>query len=314
MLPAQREDDSPESVRLRSAHCSLSWSCPAAQRALRSREVSEPRWSPTRRSTFSSPAVRPFSRVRIATPAGPGTTKGAASYPRPPTPSPSAPVPQKSVTAPNGHHRRRSRVRDENLRSFPASTPAADRSTHSYAPEHAHALSIATCSQPHHLGAVLHLHGLTLAPFFIGDDTRYHAYFRRAEPVVVFGVVDSGVPNRARGDGLTFLDLLWEQAPFPTPGRFVRAVRVLADSWLSEGLFTPEERESVVAAAVRADLSTEGYGQHGRPTGAAEWRPCPPTERARCLDVYLAWWLYGSAPTLSLLMPEFLGAHSLESQ
>ncbi|MER5209634.1 beta-L-arabinofuranosidase domain-containing protein [Streptomyces sp. NPDC002838] len=97
-------------------------------------------------------------------------------------------------------------------------------------------------------------HGLTLAPFFIGNDTRYHAYFRRAEPVVVFGAVDSGVPNRARGDGLTFLDVLWEQAPFPTPGRFVRAVRVLADSWLAEGLFTGEERDRVVAAAVRADL------------------------------------------------------------
>ncbi|GCB43348.1 glycoside hydrolase family 127 protein [Streptomyces sp. NL15-2K] len=105
-------------------------------------------------------------------------------------------------------------------------------------------------------GRPLHFttHGLTLAPFFIGDDTRYHAYFRRSEPVVVFGTADSGVPNRARGDGLTFLDVLWEQAPFSTTGRFVRAVRVLADSWLSEGLFTRAERDGVVAAAVRADL------------------------------------------------------------
>ena len=97
-------------------------------------------------------------------------------------------------------------------------------------------------------------HGLTLAPFHLADDAPYHAYFRRAEPVVVFGATDSGVPNRARGDGRTFLDVLWEQAPFATSGRFVRAVRTLADAWLSEGRFSRAERDEVVAAAVRADL------------------------------------------------------------
>jgi len=70
----------------------------------------------------------------------------------------------------------------------------------------------------------------------------------------VFGTTDSAVPNRARGDGLTFLDVLWEQAPFATSGRFVRAVRDLADGWLSEGLFTRTERDRVVAAAGRANL------------------------------------------------------------
>ncbi|MFF0160713.1 glycoside hydrolase family 127 protein [Streptomyces sp. NPDC005263] len=105
-------------------------------------------------------------------------------------------------------------------------------------------------------GRPLHFttHGLTLAPFHIADDTRYHAYFRRSEPVVVFGATDSGVPNRARGDGLTFLDVLWAQAPFATSGRFVAAVRALAGTWLSEGRFTPAERDRVVAAATRADL------------------------------------------------------------
>ncbi|MFJ9738318.1 glycoside hydrolase family 127 protein [Streptomyces sp. NPDC101166] len=97
-------------------------------------------------------------------------------------------------------------------------------------------------------------HGLTLAPFHIADDTRYHAYFKRSEPVVVFGTADSGVPNRARADGLTFLDVLWRQAPFTSSGRFVRAVRALADGWLSEGLFTRAERDRVAAAAVGANL------------------------------------------------------------
>ncbi|MFF7651553.1 glycoside hydrolase family 127 protein [Streptomyces sp. NPDC007983] len=97
-------------------------------------------------------------------------------------------------------------------------------------------------------------HGLTLAPFHLADDAPYHAYFRRAEPVVVFGATDSGVPNRARGDGLTFLDVLWGKAPFASSGRFVRAVRALAGAWLSEGLFSRAERDEVVAAAVGVDL------------------------------------------------------------
>ncbi|MGY0055575.1 glycoside hydrolase family 127 protein [Streptomyces sp. LZ34] len=97
-------------------------------------------------------------------------------------------------------------------------------------------------------------HGLTLAPFHVGDETRYHAYFKRSEPVVVFGTENSGVPNRARGNGLTFLDVLWAQAPFTSSGLFVQAVRTLADTWLSEGLFSRAERDRVVAAAVGADL------------------------------------------------------------
>jgi hypothetical protein len=42
-------------------------------------------------------------------------------------------------------------------------------------------------------------HGLALAPFHLADDAACHAYFRRAEPVVVFGTTDSGVANRAGG-------------------------------------------------------------------------------------------------------------------
>ncbi|MER6788075.1 beta-L-arabinofuranosidase domain-containing protein [Streptomyces sp. NPDC000658] len=100
-------------------------------------------------------------------------------------------------------------------------------------------------------GRPLHftMHGLTLAPFHLADEARYHAYFRRAEPFVVFGTADSGVANRARGDGLTFLDVLWQQAPFTTSARFVATVRALAGTWLSQGLFTASERDRVVAAA-----------------------------------------------------------------
>ncbi|WP_173985734.1 glycoside hydrolase family 127 protein [Streptomyces sp. P3] len=97
-------------------------------------------------------------------------------------------------------------------------------------------------------------HGLTLAPFHVADDARYHAYFRRVEPVVVFGRSDSGVPNRSRGDGLTFLDVLWQQAPFATSAAFLAAVRALADAWRADGRFTAAERDRVVAAATAANL------------------------------------------------------------
>ncbi len=105
-------------------------------------------------------------------------------------------------------------------------------------------------------GKPLHFttHGLTLAPFYAGNDLRYHAYFRRSEPVVVFGTAGSGVPNRSREDGLTFLDVLWARAPFATSEAFVGAVRALADAWVSEGRFTAAERDAVVAAAVRSGL------------------------------------------------------------
>lgn len=97
-------------------------------------------------------------------------------------------------------------------------------------------------------------HGLTLAPFHLADDTRYHAYFKRVEPLILFGRADSGVPNRARGDGLTFLDVLWAEAPFASSGVFVQAVRALADIWTSEGLLSTTERDRVITAAQNAGL------------------------------------------------------------
>jgi hypothetical protein len=43
ILPAQREDDTPVTARLRATHPSLSWSRPTAHRVFRSREASAPR-------------------------------------------------------------------------------------------------------------------------------------------------------------------------------------------------------------------------------------------------------------------------------
>ncbi|WP_433060795.1 beta-L-arabinofuranosidase domain-containing protein [Dactylosporangium sp. CS-033363] len=115
--------------------------------------------------------------------------------------------------------------------------------------------------------------GFTLRPYYISDTQSTSTYFRRVEPTIVFGSVDSGVPNRKRNDGLpnydvpvsgvtspgtdgpTFLDLLWDQAPFASHSQFVAAVGTLASTLLSAA-----EKDTVIAAAnaARQELSA-GY-------------------------------------------------------
>ncbi|MEJ2207311.1 MAG: glycoside hydrolase family 127 protein, partial [Gemmatimonadota bacterium] len=100
--------------------------------------------------------------------------------------------------------------------------------------------------------------GHVLFPFFESDPQDgpthpYHMYFRRREPAVVFGSVEAGVPNTARGDGLTFLDVVWDQAPFPDHGRFVAAVEETAAEWQAAGLYGAEHGTAVVDAARRAE-------------------------------------------------------------
>lgn len=112
--------------------------------------------------------------------------------------------------------------------------------------------------------------GLSLQPWYIGDTQPQSAYFRRVEPEIVFGSIDSGVPNYKRDDGLpnynipvqgiaspghdglTFLDIVWDQAPFGNHGAFVSTVATTADDFVANGLFTPAQKDAVVSAAARA--------------------------------------------------------------
>jgi uncharacterized protein len=95
---------------------------------------------------------------------------------------------------------------------------------------------------------------LPVGPFYINDTAPYHAYFKRVEPRIVFGALDTGVPNYPRGDGLTFLDPVWAGAPFANQGLFVRAVQDISAEWLRTGLLTRQERETILIAAAQADL------------------------------------------------------------
>ena len=105
--------------------------------------------------------------------------------------------------------------------------------------------------------------GYTLAPFFVADPASaggempqtspYHVYVLRHEPQIVFGSVDSGVPNRAREDRLTFLDVLWDEAPFANHRQFTSAVARIAGEWQQAGRLSAQERTAVVDAAGKAE-------------------------------------------------------------
>ncbi|MFC0506498.1 beta-L-arabinofuranosidase domain-containing protein [Micromonospora costi] len=113
-------------------------------------------------------------------------------------------------------------------------------------------------------------HGFTLRPYYISDTQPVSSYFRRVEPTIVFGSIDTGVPNHKRNDGLphydvpvtgipspgtdgpTFLDLVWDEAPFADHGQFVSTVARTAEAFLQAGTFTEAEKDLVVSHAARA--------------------------------------------------------------
>ncbi|MBX9394599.1 glycoside hydrolase family 127 protein [Streptomyces sp. TRM72054] len=103
-------------------------------------------------------------------------------------------------------------------------------------------------------GKPLHytLDGTEFAPFFEGTEDPTHAYFRRAEPRVVFGNRDSGVANPAKADGTTLLDEVWAGAPFDSKGALVARVRSTVDAWVAAGLLARADGDTVVRTAGQA--------------------------------------------------------------
>lgn len=113
--------------------------------------------------------------------------------------------------------------------------------------------------------------GLTIQPYYISDTQPVSTYFRRLEPNVVFGNVDTNIPNRKRNDGLprydvpvanitspgtdgpTFLDVVWDQAPFSTHSDFLKVVSSVADTFVAAKTFTLTERDTIVKKAGEAE-------------------------------------------------------------
>ncbi|KAI0180584.1 DUF1680-domain-containing protein [Hypoxylon sp. FL1284] len=116
---------------------------------------------------------------------------------------------------------------------------------------------------------------VTARPYYVGDAQVVSTYFRRAEPDVVFGSLDAGVANRKRDDGLprydvpvagitspgsdgpTFLDVVWDGAPFATHDAFVDAVTAAADAFVDAGVYSADERDDIVATAREAEEELE---------------------------------------------------------
>jgi len=73
-----------------------------------------------------------------------------------------------------------------------------------------------------------------------------------ADQTISFGSHDSGVLNHDRGDGCTFLDLAWNQAPFADHGEFVRAVDSVKEEYETAGLITGREGGMIMRTAAQA--------------------------------------------------------------
>ena len=103
-------------------------------------------------------------------------------------------------------------------------------------------------------GKPLHftLNGTEFAPFHEGTEDPTHAYFRRSEPRVVFGGLDSGVANPVKSDGTSLLDEIWAGAPFATKSALVARVQSTVDSWVAAGSLTRANGETVVNTAQQA--------------------------------------------------------------
>lgn len=86
------------------------------------------------------------------------------------------------------------------------------------------------------------------------DESAASSYFRRVEPDVVFGTIDTKVPNRKRNDGLpkydvpvegitspgkgglTFRNVVWDQAPFAMHAAFIDAVTSTVNAFVDAGM------------------------------------------------------------------------------
>jgi len=62
----------------------------------------------------------------------------------------------------------------------------------------------------------------------------------------------TGIPSPGT-DGPTFLDLVWDQAPFVNHGAFVSTVTGTAEAFVTAGVFTAAEKDLIVSRAAGAE-------------------------------------------------------------
>lgn len=117
---------------------------------------------------------------------------------------------------------------------------------------------------------------MSAIPYYIGDEEPGSVYFLRDEPEVVFGGVKTGVKNQKRDDGLpaydvpvqgvpanghdgpTFLDVVWDGAPFESHAAFVKEVEGRVEEWVGRRIYSEEDGRKIVEGARRAKKGLEG--------------------------------------------------------
>lgn len=145
---------------------------------------------------------------------------------------------------------------------------------------------------------------LVLEPAWSGSDARYHMYLRRADARIAFAgadagaePVDSGVPNVARRDGGTFLDVLWSDGGFASRPAFLRAVLRTAHEFVGLGLLGAAEARDVLRAATRSGVGRDAGSGVGGTVGVAE----AAAEEAALLAEAPTAALTGSAPRVEVV-------------
>ncbi|GHH79041.1 beta-L-arabinofuranosidase domain-containing protein [Promicromonospora soli] len=105
---------------------------------------------------------------------------------------------------------------------------------------------------------------MVLEPAWSGSDARYHMYLRRADTRIGFAggsgsgsSADSGVPNAAREDGRTFLDVLWSDGGFASRAEFLESVLRTTHEFVGLGLISAAEAAQVLRAAARSGVGRD---------------------------------------------------------
>ncbi|RRR96843.1 beta-L-arabinofuranosidase domain-containing protein [Glycomyces terrestris] len=147
------------------------------------------------------------------------------------------------------------------------------------------------------------LDGTAFEPCWSGEHTRYHMYVLSADAEIAFGGNGTGVPNRQRADGSTFLDELWAPGSFPDRAAFLHRVAAVAARVRAEGLLGRDELATVLTAAAAFDGATgdpRPVAPGDVPPVPAFDGPVPPAVAIEILDQPAPSGWYTTAPRIRL--------------
>ncbi|THV42466.1 glycoside hydrolase family 127 protein [Glycomyces buryatensis] len=102
----------------------------------------------------------------------------------------------------------------------------------------------------------IELDGVRFEPSWSGAESKYHMYVRSDDAEIAFGGVGTGVPNRVRAGGGTFVDELWSVGTFIDRETFLDRVAAVANRVRSEGLLGRGELAAVLVGAAGFDGAT----------------------------------------------------------